>query len=107
MSLPSTGPQGGRPASTSDLQRPENFPMGTHILRIRELHRHAAGRPLTAVAAMAVACGVIASSRRLSSLARHAAAASPLKSFTPTMAPAAANAIAMPRPMPLPAPVTR
>jgi len=35
--------------------------MGTHILRIRELHRHAAGRPLTAVAAMAVACGVIAS----------------------------------------------
>ena len=35
--------------------------MGTHILRIRELHRHATGRPLTAVAAMAVACGVIAS----------------------------------------------
>jgi hypothetical protein len=35
--------------------------MGMPILRITNLHRHAAGRPLIAVAAMAVACGVIAS----------------------------------------------
>ena len=35
--------------------------MGTPRLRIRDLHRHATGRPLTAVAAMAVVCGAIAS----------------------------------------------